>query len=71
MKKPRKGRSQIPQTPSGLTLNVTAKFTIEELTAVLTPNQIRAFLRGIGDVVKAQNRLAPDGTQNEREIGRS
>lgn len=51
------GGPAIPTVPDGLTINVTAKFTIEELAAALKPNQIRAFLQGIGEVVKAGRKL--------------
>ena len=43
----------IPQTPRGIAINAMVKFSIDEVAAILKPEQMHALLNGIGKVVAA------------------
>jgi hypothetical protein len=68
----KRGKPVIPPTPPGVTIQATVHFTVGELSRAMTPNQIRAFLGGIGELVKAAKNLGTgSGTSRESDFSAS
>lgn len=59
-------QTQLPEIPQGLTVNVTMRFSFEELAAILSPEQMKALFKGVGEIVKATKNLGTTSGADRR-----
>jgi hypothetical protein len=65
-------KPEIPPSPPGLTIQATVHFTLGELSRSMSPDQVRSFLAGLGELVKAAKNLGTSsGTSRESDFSRS